>query len=548
MDANVEKIKKLLETGYKIIHVEMKLDKLNGPGTIEHIVTLKKSESREVIHSVNSQEFLEFIIHFKQSKDKYDNSEFVYIQDLKKYDQMVQSEYNHEILQDHHILKISGRDFSKGITTISLKPGGRDNRIGTAQIWVDLDKNPGFKNINFKDEIEIRDRSNAVVMKGYIRNYQSSDKTGFLSIQDLTLKLESEKITVEFNHMNPTDSMGLLAESGGFPFHTDKPYNTAPRAFRIIVPIQNLIIDQTFKIGDVEFYQDFTSLDDALIRKSNTGRTNLLWNGNLPRARIQVTAHQFFEAITQGYDAICKAIEVISFRTDWTFPLIELDERTIFFMFSYYKYLSRVKGNTLVYCREVETQAHTFFNLESIIDNILSFEIDSQEYFAPVNELFDSILRKENLTDEESRILQVLHWLRKSIQEGNKKDKFLDLWVAFEFLTSGTSIPKLFQPDEVSNLMKLIETTGLTKEQIRAIQFRINQLNEPPQMAIFNHLIKTLGVEFTDAELKTLSTARKKRTDIIHGKKDPDIKAEELNKMRTILEKVLIKKISVLKS
>jgi hypothetical protein len=96
--------------------------------------------------------------------------------------------------------------------------------------------------------------------------------------------------------------------------------------------------------------------------------------------------------------------------------------------------------------------------------------------------------------------------------------------------------------------MKLIETTGLAKEQIRAIQFRINQLNEPPQMAIFNHLIKTLGVEFTDAELKTLSTARKKRTDIIHGKKDPDIKAEELNKMRTILEKVLIKKISVLKS
>ena len=549
MDENVEKTKKLLEAGYKIIHVEMKFDKINMPGTLEHIVTLKKGESREVVQSINSQEFLEFILHFKQAKDKYDNSEFVFIQDLEKYNQMVKSEQNHVVLQDHHKISISGRDFSQGITTIILKPGGRDNRIGTAQIWVDLDKNPDFKNIDFKDEIEVRDRLNTVVMKGYVRNYQSSDRTGFLSIQDLTLRMESEKITAEFNHMNPTDSMGLLVESGGFTF---KPhgmtYNTSPRAFKVVVPIQNLIIDQTFKIGNVEFYQDFTDLDDALIRKSSIGRTNPLWNGNLPRARIQVIGCQFFEAITKGYDAICKAIDVISFRTDWTFPSIELDGTKIFFMFSYYKYLSRVKGSTLVYCREVETQAHTFFNIESIIENILSFEIDSQEYFAPANELFDGILKKDNLTDEESRILQVLHWLRKSIQEGNRKDKFLDLWVAFEFLTSGTSMPKLFQPNQVSSLIKLIEGSGLSKEQIRAIKFRINQLNEPPQMAIFNHLVKTLGVDFTDAELNILSSARKKRTEIIHGKKDPEIKTEELNKMRTILEKMLIKKISTLTS
>lgn len=548
MDANVEKIKKLLETGYKIIHIEMKYDKLKEPDIINHIVTLKKGESQEVIQSVNSQEFMEFILHFKQAKDKYDNSEFVYIEDLKKYAQMIESEHNHVVLQDHHTLKISGRDFSQGITTISLKPGGRDNRIGRAQIWIDLEKNPEFENIDFKDEIEIRDRSNTILMRGYVKNYQSSNRTGFLSIQDLTLKMESEKITVEFNQMKPVDSIGLIAEFGEFTFKTDKAYNTTTRAFKIIVPIQNLIIDQTFKIGDVEFYQDFTGLDDALIRKSNTGRTNPLWNGNLPRARIQLTASQFFEAITKGYDAICKAIDVISFRNDWTFPSIELGGAQKAFMFSYYKSLSRVTGVTLVYCREVDTQAHTFFNLESIVDNVLSLELDPQGYFVEANEIYDSILKKEAPTDEESRILQVIHWLRKSIQEGNRKDKFLGLWVAFEFLTSGTSMPKLLEPKEVSNLRKLVEGSGLSKEQIRAIQFRVNQVNEPPLMAIFNHLIKTLDVKFTDAELKILLTARKKRTDIIHGKKDPDIKAEELNKMRTIMEKVLIKKISALKS
>lgn len=548
MDSNVEKTKKLLEAGYKIIHIEGKYGKPNQPDTFEYIVTLKNRENRELVKSVKSPEFMEFILHFKQAKDKYDNSEFIYDHDLERYGIMTADEQNHMILQDHHKIKISGHDFSQGITTISLKPGGRENRIGTAQIWIDLNKNPDFNNVDFKDEIEIRDNSNTILMRGYIKNYQSSENTGFLSIQDLTLKMESGKVTAEFNRMKPVDSMGLLAEFGEFTFKTDFSYNTTPRAFEVILPVQNLVIDQTFKIGDVEFYQDFTTLDDSMIRKSNTVRTNPLWNGNFPRARILVIAHQFFEAITKGYEAICKAVDVISFRTDWTFPSIDIDDKKIFFIFSYYKYLSRVKSSTLVYCREIETQAHTFFNLESIIDNVLSFDIDSQEYFTPVNQLFDTFLKNNDITDEEGRILQVLHWLRKSIQEGNREDKFLDLWVAFEFLTSGTSMPKLFQPDEVSKLKKLIEKSDLSKEQLSDLQFRLNQLNEPPQMAIFNYLIKTLDVKFTNAEFKILSDARKKRTEIIHGRKNPDIKEEELNKMRTILEKVLIKKISVLKS
>jgi len=47
--------------------------------------------------------------------------------------------------------------------------------------------------------------------------------------------------------------------------------------------------------------------------------------------------------------------------------------------------------------------------------------------------------------------------------------------------------------------------------------------------------------------LKILYTARKKRVDIIHGKKDSEIEIEELTKMRTIIEKMLVKKITYLK-
>lgn len=551
MDENVERIRKLLESGYKIIHIEWKLDQIKAPGVMEHKVTLKKGESRELVESSGSEEFFKYIIHFKQAKDKYDNSEFIYVRDLARYNEIVKSAQNHTVLQDHHKLKISGREFAQGITTMSLNPPGPANKVGTAQIWVDLDRNPDFVKVDFKDEIEVRDRTNTIVLKGHVRNYQSSEKTGFLSIQDLSIRMESEKVTAEFNKMNSFDAARLVAESGGFPFVLHgATSNTSTRPFNVIMPIQNLIIDQSFRIGNVEFYQDFNSLDDALIRKSTFGRSNPLWNGNLPRARTQVMARQFFEAITTGYDAICRAIDVVSFRVDWTFPSVEAGDKRQNLMFSYYKYLSRVKGTTLIYCREVDTQANTFFNIESIIDNILSFEIDPQEYFADANDLCDSILKKDKdgVTKDEGRVLQVLHCLRKSIQEGNKRDKFLDLWVAFEFLTSGTSIPKLFQQSEITALIKMADDLKVTDEQKRALHFRLKQLNEPSQMAIFKHLVKTLGVDFTDAELKLLTTARKKRTEIIHGKKDPEIKDEELNKMRTILGKVLIQKISVLKS
>ena len=314
------------------------------------------------------------------------------------------------------------------------------------------------------------------------------------------------------------------------------------------MPIRDLIINQSFKVGDVEFYQKFDGLDEALIRKSNTGRSNAFWNGNLPRAKTEIKAVQFYDAIMKGYNTISKAIDVISLRTDFTYPLISINGAPKYFNFSFYQHLVKVRGNILVYCREVGTEAHTFFNTESVMENILSLEIDPETYFGEVNQLCSNLITKENPTQEESHILQVLHWLRKSIQEGNNKDKFLDLWVAFEFITSGTSIPKMFEKTEISSLIEMIDKTGFSQDKKEAIKSKIVMLNNPPLMEIFNYLRNTYDVKLTDWELEILHKARNKRVDIIHGKKDVEIQPEELTKMRTILEKMLIKKITYLKA
>jgi hypothetical protein len=73
-----------------------------------------------------------------------------------------------------------------------------------------------------------------------------------------------------------------------------------------------------------------------------------------------------------------------------------------------------------------------------------------------MNILCDDLLQKNSLSPKEKNLLQVLHWLRKAIQEGNNKDKFLDLWIAFELLISGEKSKKRFNIGDMENFTNLI--------------------------------------------------------------------------------------------
>lgn len=218
------------------------------------------------------------------------------------------------------------------------------------------------------------------------------------------------------------------------------------------------------------------------------------------------------------------------------------------FTFSYYKHLSKVKIPTWVYCREKNSQSHTFYNIESVRENTLSLEVEPQKFFEEINGLCSDLISKNNLTQEENNFVQVFHWLRRSIQEGNKKDKLIDLWTAFEFLISDVKSATVFTPNDKSKLIKIISETDFNDRQKNAINSKIDMLNDSPLMEKFDSLRDVLGIDFSDAELKILKNTRNKRNDLIHGQKDVLIEDNELNKMRTIIEKILIGKINSLDS
>jgi len=157
------------------------------------------------------------------------------------------------------IIKISGRSFSKGIEfniteSISSKT--------TGIIKVDLNINPEFRNVDFKDQIEIYlDKKPRFL--GIIENYQFNDKIGIIHFEDVRLRLENETISAEFMGMNHLEIFALIIQSSGIILNPKQQSQlNVERNFFIIIPVQNLESKNSFEIGDVRFYHKFDNIDD----------------------------------------------------------------------------------------------------------------------------------------------------------------------------------------------------------------------------------------------------------------------------------------------
>jgi hypothetical protein len=316
------------------------------------------------------------------------------------------------------------------------------------------------------------------------------------------------------------------------------------RDFKIIVPIKNLVINENFTIGNVEFYQNFESIDDNLIKNSDNGRNNPTWNGNLPRARVTVNDVQFISAIMNGYDKISKAIDVIALRTNSSCQALKINGKLEHVEFDYYKLMSQVSIPYWVYCREINTRSYAVLNIEYLTDGILALEYKPEKYFSIFNHLFDKLLLRTELTQPEINLLQVMHWLRRAIQSKDKKDKLLDLWTAMEFLASGTKGGLLFEKSEIEKIKTLIHSQiPLSAAQESAIFSKLEMLNDAPLMEKFRIMSMEAGLELTENEQKLINLTRSKRNSLIHGKKDVLIYEEELNKLLSVIEAIFLEKV-----
>jgi hypothetical protein len=534
MDESIVRMKDLLENSYRIIRIEMNYGVVATGNILEYKVTLKKGSGKEVIRS-SSCDFVSYMMHFKKIKNRFDNDEFIYIDDLNNYETQTKGLLKDQVyIENKHAIRIMGREFKEGITTLLFKPGSPNNKTGVSMFRIDLKINPEFLHCDLKDEITVYEKSSdRLVFRGFTKHCDvQNDNTALIIVQDLTFKLQNTMLSTEFINMNPVECASTLAASMGFRFHTNFNVNSNVRSFIVVIPVKNLIINEGFKIGNVEFYQEFNTLDDLLIRKSENGRTNPEWNGNYPRAKIIIGANSFFAAIQEGNEKISTAIDIISLRTDISFPRIKIKGKYEQFVFDYYKYFSQVKIPSWVYCREMGTNSCMLIDTNFRTEKVLALEYKTQDYFLRLNQLFDELLCKNEYTQREKNILQVLHWLRRALQTGENKDKLLDLWTAMDFVVSGTKTEKVFCSEEIKNIKKIIEIGQILQEKQKEILFKkLDMINSAPLMERIKIMELEFGIIITEEERGILESTRRKRNELIHGEKAVDITEGELNKL-----------------
>ncbi|MGE3724118.1 MAG: hypothetical protein AB7I41_01105 [Candidatus Sericytochromatia bacterium] len=547
----ISKVFELIGVGYEVKKIQMSYKDGKAFATMS---LLKDGKELKV---EGDDEFMFFCSRFKKVKDAHNNYQLIYFEsdDNLVEDKDMSANINGPV-KGNFKLVLSGYEFVSGLTIMELMrkmPQARGYTHCLVHLRVDHQSNSNFNLTDFKDQVKIVNLDNdQLIFKGFIYEFSQSGGLAILALRDEMLKMEIGKVAMEFYQIPPADQFQITVDHANVDYSLNLQFtpvgiahNTNLREFSVISPIHNLIINEEMKIGTVSFYQKLDSLDDAFIRKSDLVRGHEDWNGNFPRAKVVVKANNYYSAVKIGYKKISTAVDILCLRSDIAFPHLPIGKGQQF-TYNHYQHYSRVLLSEWVYCRDLASpqQGHLIIKINSVIDNKLSIKHDPQIYLNRLNKLFEKFISKEILTQEEENQIQALHWLRRAIQTTNKKDKLLDLWTAFEFLISGIPDKLAFSDQEKKKLRRMVKLhKDLSKDQINILTNAINNINFSPLMKKFKFLLEDIGLSFSSWEFELIKSSRDNRNSLIHGRKDVELNDAELDKMATVIEKILIYKL-----
>lgn len=540
-EGNLTRLKRLLEEGFLIEQIIYNYREK----VLAITVVLIKGVLREKIVSANEKDFFEYITHFKKVEDGYGNLVFMFIEDLEEYEKRKKRLPHPKPIRDAHYIKVGERFLNKDVIITLLQKPGPEVRFARAHFFVKISSNPEFEQLDLRDQLTIHTKyKDELVYKGYVNCLAYGKDTAYFECEIGSGRLKVKKLNLEFINFRPFDAIYFVTRMSGLTLKPppDLKIDLSHRDFIVIAPIQDLIIKDVFRFADVEFYPFFNSKDDHIIRKSSMARKESDWGSNFPRARVVVKAPSHLDAIKMGYSKIKDVLNWFALRNDLTFPVIEqLGEKSIV-GFKYFKYYSRLKLSPMVYCREMGTNYTCLFDTRELVGNVLNVEYDPNEYFKPTRKLFEPIISKskDRLIQEETNILLSLHWLARSIHEGNNVDKLLDLWTSLEFIVSRTKGKLFFDEEQKKLIFDTMKKLNLHERQLKILKDKISMLNDAPLMEKIRIFAEKQKIDFRDGEWDLLRKMRRKRNDIIHGKKDTDVSNEEVEKLRGMIERILI--------
>ena len=547
---NYEDLKNSLENGWKIKEIKISINGIKKEESIK--VILERGRDQKTITAINDQEFSEYILHFKAFPDQYGNSEFVYVEDMESYNKELEGlRHRGKVPKRPYKILIGGREIKKPHLYHLVLPGPKTH-VGAANFFVNLKENPKFCDIDLRDEIEVFfTDNNQKVFGGFPHSVSYSPFSAVFLCLGGDRRLHEGRITTEFLidfKTEGADALYFLAESAGFKskFHGESGPNLSSRQFKVIFPVHGLKIPCDFRVENVLFT---SKLQNELADKAKKGKTLLhpLWSGASVFVVVVIEGKHFFEALVQAEIVAQRAVDWIQLRTDLTIPCISIAGKKRLIYYNLRKNFSRCQLSRYGLVIDLKTGSAIFHRLDVRAGHPLVIKYNPDEFIQPIVPICRKITSVSNKNEKEiQRLHQALNWMMFSFEKELPINNLLQLWISCEFICSNEKVPGIVERQSIKKAIASIKKLDIPENEKDELVKSICEVNDPPLIVKWNHLLDRLKVQLTAQELYLISRLRSARNKIMHGDKEIKVSIGEIEKLRSILERVFLSKIESL--
>lgn len=342
---------------------------------------------------------------------------------------------------------------------------------------------------------------------------------------------------------------GIKEEKINLPDEYRKTYNW----YTVIVPIDDLSIDDEFGVGNVRFLKEDNK--DVKLLEENVKKC-----GDITKcyAKVYVNEYSFYKAyikakmqINQALDFIINLARDDSLFSNHSIKGTIIGKTTMFFnakpVVDFWCYIENSFENKKI----IFNSRLLFSNSNMKIDiNILKALEDSEKF-----ELYLIGLAEDENSEIILPLFNALKWVRKAWDSNDSDDQIIYSIIALEFIVSGEPKSPLLNKSKKRKVKKQIEESLKTicsdSENIESLIEDINKkfdfaCSDTPFFVKLQNLIERLNIHISDDDIELIKAARGKRNDIVHGRKSENLSVNEIKRLCEIIGLIAFSKIDSL--
>jgi len=534
----------MLSNGWRITEQRMSIAKEE----IKIGLVLARGKEREFLEAVNDRQLVEYVRNFVKFQDAYGNNQFIYVDDLESYKRQIGELSEKGMVPKRSYKVLIGDKELLGVHLYHLlKAGPSGPHVGAAHFFVDLEKNPDFCQLDLRDEVKIIWTDNdELAFGGFIHEASYGDNSAVFLCYGGSRRLHQGRIMSEFIGMKGEDMLQFLASHGGFKTHFDGSLqpNLQEREFKVIFPIEGLKIPCDFQIQSTLFTPDLTKQLPTQT-KAAKALSKAPWSTTASFAVVVLKTKHWYQALTDAEILVTTAINWLQFRTDITAPCVTEDGIVKRIYYSLARNFSRCRLVRYGLAIEQATGSSVYCQLDIRAGHPLILKHDPEEFLSPFVSISNRLAQSVDGNENAARSLyQALGWLMRSLETESQIDNLLQLWIALEFICAKEKIPRRVDIKNLTMCIEAIERLSIPPSEELAFVRSIRNVNDPSLMERWNHLINTLGMKLTEREEQLIAKMRHERNKVEHGKGPVEISVEDVEKFRSILERVFILKVT----